>query len=473
MSPFKLNRQDGLKVFFISFSDIDGRFDPLYYYSVNNLGIVNHTRYPVKKLSEVIEMQRGRFGHRPRNEPRFYGGEYPFIQTGDIVRASQTNGQITYSQTLNEMGLKTSRLFSEPVVVITIAANIGDTAILDYPACFPDSLIGMTPKTNELILEYINLYFKFIKTYLEDLAPQSAQKNINYQQLSPVPIVVPPLEIQQRVVQIYHAALIERQQKEQQAQAILAGIDAYLLAKLGIALPRPSEKKAFFYTRASKVSGGRLDPFYHQSEFEELEKAIFESKFEKCFLRNTLTFLESGSRPSGGVSQYESGVLSFGGEHINDKCEIEIRTPKYVPIKYHQSHLSTETKLHDILLVKDGATTGKIGIISDESHTEKNINEHVFMMRFSESVNPFFILNLLATSLYQKLTGKVITGATVTGLTKNVVRSLKIPLPPPEKQTEIADHISALRSQAKQLQSEAAQILADAKAEVERMILGE
>ncbi|WP_415878378.1 restriction endonuclease subunit S [Methylomonas sp. TEB] len=170
MSPYKLQRADNLKIFFVNFSDIDGRFDPLYYYSVNNLDIVNNTHYPVKKLSEVIEMQRGRFGHRPRNDPRFYDGEYPFIQTGDIVRASQTNGNITYSQTLNELGLKTSRLFDKPVVVITIAANIGDTAILDYPACFPYSLIGMTPKSGELSLEYINLYFKFIKGYLENLA---------------------------------------------------------------------------------------------------------------------------------------------------------------------------------------------------------------------------------------------------------------------------------------------------------------
>jgi restriction endonuclease S subunit len=95
------------------------------------------------------------------------------------------------------------------------------------------------------------------------------------------------------------------------------------------------------------------------------------------------------------------------------------------------------------------------------------------MMRFNESANPFFILNLLATSLYEKLIGKAITGATVTGLTKGVVRNLKIPLPSPEKQTEIATHISALRTQAKQLQQQAATELAHAKLHIEHLILGE
>jgi restriction endonuclease S subunit len=49
---------------------------------------------------------------------------------------------------------------------------------------------------------------------------------------------------------------------------------------------------------------------------------------------------------------------------------------------------------------------------------------------------------------------------------------LKIPIPPPEKQTEIANHISALRTQAKQLQQQAAAELEQAKQQVEQLILG-
>ncbi len=167
-------------VFFVNFADLQGRLDPLFYNAVHVFSLTK-TSYPIQKLSEVINMQRGRFGHRPRNDPKFYDGQYPFIQTGDVVKASQNNEAITYTQTLNELGLKTSRLFDENILVITIAANIGDTAILNYPACFPDSLIGISPKTNALTLSYLNVYFKFLKPYLDDLAPQSAQKNINYQ----------------------------------------------------------------------------------------------------------------------------------------------------------------------------------------------------------------------------------------------------------------------------------------------------
>ena len=40
-----------------------------------------------RKLGTVCDVQRGRFSHRPRNDPKFFGGKYPFIQTGDVVKS--------------------------------------------------------------------------------------------------------------------------------------------------------------------------------------------------------------------------------------------------------------------------------------------------------------------------------------------------------------------------------------------------
>ena len=230
-------------MFLINRGDIILRFDAVYYSSLNTLDIANNTIYPVKKLSEIAFLQRGKFSHRPRNDPRFYNGEYPFIQTGDIVKASENNDKIIFTQTLNELGVSVSKLFQPDILIITIAANIGDTAILTYPACFPDSLVTITPKNVEITVRYLNVYFKYVKDYLVNLAPQSAQKNINLQQLSPTPVVIPPLEIQDNIVSIFEHAYIKKQQKEAEAAALLASIDDYLLQELGITLPPVSEKK--------------------------------------------------------------------------------------------------------------------------------------------------------------------------------------------------------------------------------------
>ena len=151
--------------------------------------------WEVVRLGEVAKVERGKFTHRPRNEPRFYGGVIPFIQTGDVV---QSNGRIKeHSQTLNELGLSISRLFQAGTIVITIAANIGETAITTYPVAFPDSLVGIVPKgAGSVFLEY---FLRTQKTRLGRSAPESAQKNVNLEDIRRLQIPVPTCD-EQRVI---------------------------------------------------------------------------------------------------------------------------------------------------------------------------------------------------------------------------------------------------------------------------------
>ena len=120
-------------------------------------------------LAEFTKLERGKFSHRPRNDPSFYGGDYPFIQTGDIPK----NGiVITYhKQTLNSKGLEVSRIFPRGTLVITIAATIGEVSILKYPACFPDSLVGITPKSEKCNLIYLLFALRQLKETLLQMAP--------------------------------------------------------------------------------------------------------------------------------------------------------------------------------------------------------------------------------------------------------------------------------------------------------------
>jgi type I restriction enzyme, S subunit len=66
----------------------------------------------------------------------------------------------------------------------------------------------------------------------------------------------------------------------------------------------------------------------------------------------------------------------------------------------------------------------------------------------------------------------VITGSAQLQITRENLKKFAIPIPSMEKQQEIVTHIQSIRTQAQTLQQHAEQILADAKAQVERMILG-
>lgn len=468
---------DNNKVFLIQQSLLEERLDPLFYIAVQNIknSVTKRAKFRCDDLIKSCSINRGRFGHRPRNDPRFYDGEYPFIQTGDVVAASGNNSPIQYTQTLNERGLKTSKLFQPPKLLFTIAANIGDTAILDYPSCFPDSVVAVIPKNDDVSIEYLNIYLRLIKPYVVNLAPYAAQRNLNNQQLAQVPVIIPPQEIQAEIVAKIDAAYTAKKQKEAEAQLLLDSIDDYLFGELGIELPKQEDSTIrcrMFTRQLCEVSGGRLDPFYYQNQYEIVQDVLAKRNDTKR-LTNLLQFIGSGNRPKGGVSNIESGVLSFGGEHINNAGEVEVIKPKYIPSSFHDSHRDTETQLNDLLLVKDGATTGKIGIIVNAKHTLQNINEHLFLLQSIENIDPHYLLNYLISYVGKLQLKREVTGGTVTGITRSILSKVKVVVPTLSRQKEIASHISNIRNQAKELKQQAKADLAQAKKEVETMVLGE
>ena len=153
--------------------------------------VTNPHRLPVKKLSELGSLDRGRSQHRPRNAPELLGGPYPLIQTGEVASA---NLYITeYHNTYSELGLKQSKMWKAGTLCITIAANIAQTAIMTFDACFPDSVVGFIPKY-EVDALYMHYWFGFFQKILEEQAPQVAQKNINLKILSDLEVIVPKQE---------------------------------------------------------------------------------------------------------------------------------------------------------------------------------------------------------------------------------------------------------------------------------------
>ncbi len=129
-------------------------------------------------MSEVsLDFGRGKSKHRPRNDPKLYGGKYPFIQTGDVRNAVH---RITfYSQTYNEGGLAQSKLWPKGTLCITIAANIAETGILGFDACFPDSVIGVVVDPNVTSDKFLEYLLQSFKSQLQAKGKGSAQDNIN------------------------------------------------------------------------------------------------------------------------------------------------------------------------------------------------------------------------------------------------------------------------------------------------------
>ena len=202
--------------------DYDSITEPKLLEHIDRVGTTFYKRWQDYKLNEVGTLQRGKSRHRPRYAFHLYGGNYPFIQTGDITEASK---YITsYKQTYSEAGLAQSRLWKKGTLCITIAANIAEVAILDIDACFPDSIIGFIPDKQKSDLDYVFYTLIYYQRQLQQMGDGSVQDNINLGTFEQIKFPFPPLKEQQIIADTlssldYKIDLLHRQNKTLESMA--------------------------------------------------------------------------------------------------------------------------------------------------------------------------------------------------------------------------------------------------------------
>lgn len=196
--------------------------------------------WEVRKLKYCTKIFRGKFTHRPRNDERLYDGQYPFFQTGDIARAGRFLSN--YKQTLNEFGLRVSTLFPKGTIVMTIAANIGDIAILDIDACFPDSIVGFEPKSL-IIRDYLYNSLNVMKEQFMSSTIKNTQMNLNTERIGANMISIPAsIEEQSQIVsylevieeKIAKAVLLKQQEIEKLKEYKTVLIDNVVTGKVRV-----------------------------------------------------------------------------------------------------------------------------------------------------------------------------------------------------------------------------------------------
>lgn len=483
MHSFRVSAEaDKNKILLLKRSQIDERFDAEYYHPNHyiDLDSLYNSPYELSTLNDICSrIVDGPFGSAIKASDYVEDG-VPFIRVADVTRGEGTinTDNLIFISTEAHNKILRSKVVPDDIIIAKTGATMGAASVL--PPSIPEANIrgdlgALTVKEELCLPKYL---ITFINTGIGQrlfwrLNSGGTRGRVVISNLKKYPILVPDIKVQKNIIAKMDFAYNAKKEKEKEAQAILDSIDDYLLDELGI--DYPAINMSMTSDRVSvrnfkDISNDRFDPFYWQEHYILLQKEIL-SFDNVVYLKEVTELIESGSRPAGGVKSIESGILSLGGEHVNNLCEVTIKSPKYIPKDFHLKNKRTHTKYNDILLVKDGATTGKVGMINSQNLCGQNVNEHLFLIRVKKTTNAYFIMNYLYSKVGQTLLKRQITGATVTGLIKDSIRKVPIPLPKLNKQNEIADRIACMRTKAKALQEEANERLEEAKAEVEKMIL--
>lgn len=177
-------------------------------------GLTMGSTWKPRLLDELGFVGRGKSRHRPRNDTRLYGGQYPFIQTADVMAADPYIS--SYSQTYSEFGFQQSKIWPIGTLCMTIAgANTAKTAILRFATCFPDSIVGFIPDKSKADLHFVKYSLDLMRNRFLSVSRGATQDNLSLGKLLSFPIQVPEVSVQRRIGAILSAydGLIENSQR--------------------------------------------------------------------------------------------------------------------------------------------------------------------------------------------------------------------------------------------------------------------
>jgi type I restriction enzyme S subunit len=158
-----------------------------------------------------------------------------------------------------------------------------------------------------------------------------------------------------------------------------------------------------------------------------------------------LVSLESGSRPKGGVRGIKEGVPSIGGEHLDEAGGFRVENVKFVPHTFFKTMNRGHISLGDVLVVKDGATTGKVALVrSDFPHPEAVVNEHVFICRPTGAVLSPYLFMFLFSAEGQERILENFQGSAQGGINQGFARETTVPVAPLAEQERIVANVEKL-----------------------------
>lgn len=477
MSTFELNGIDPEKCFIIHKKDIEKRLDPFYY-----IPSIIELESKVKKLNPkplryyVKHISSGATPKTTEAEKYYSDAEngVPFLRVQNLSPSGLL--ELEECKYINwethENYLKRSQVSGGDLLVkIT---GVGRMAVA---SAAPEGFVGNTNQHMVVIKTESKEASEILAAYLntdigEALASRRAtggtRPALDYPALLSIPIVY-----DKKILEIHREAIKIKEEKEAESEELLKSIDTYLLDELKITPPKIEDNldKRIFITNFSEISGQRLDPDYYSNYYQKIEEAISLS-FSPAEISTVVSLIKGGKTPA--KDDYSDTETDFPIVKVGSYTKDFINLQK---VDYVVKPTGVSVHQNDIFILSAAHQSEYVGrhikFLNVEPEQKTGyVGELICIRTIRELCNPMYLFSLLNLDIYKTLLNREKTGQTSHIYGKDI-KKIKIPLPPIEKQNEIADNIQTLRDRAKELQDEAIDILENAKKEVEKMILGE
>ena len=459
---------DSNKVFLVNFSELEGRLDPLFYTSQ----FVEITNALKKTTSYKLLGQVVNFSNEFWNQKDYYKESFPYIEIGAINITDGTIREIVYIPV--EEAPSRAKVIVRTNDIIISTTRPGRGAIAKITEHENNYIVSTGFSVIRSVDGSVDRDYLFSILRLDILLKQMIQRStggnypaITQEELSKVVVPIPSKEIQDRIVSIIQVALSEKQQKEKQAKVLLNSIDDYLLGELGVELPKKESQtlQDRIFTVNFREVEGRLDPTVYKDGIK-----LISTKWDNIRLSKVAFVNPNGAYKGENIET----PISFVPMEVVDERFSEITTMGKTTIE--QSSGFTKFREGDLLWAKitPCMQNGKSAVAKNLTNGLGCGSTEFFVLRPKDERLAIEYLHVILHMKCVRETAMLYFGGSAgqQRVSSSFLENFNLPLPPKEKQVEIAQYVYKMRQQAKALQEEGKAILEKAKKEVEAMIIG-
>lgn len=425
--------------------------------------------YLVQRLRDLaLQIVDGPFGSQLKVEEYVPSG-IPLVRVSDVKTGELVDDGLVFITPEKQQQLKRSQVLRGDVILTKAGA------ILGYSAVFPNRWAEGNITSHSVSIRckdtvrnrYLSFYLRseFGNRQIYRWGSKSTRPELNTEEVGHILVVVPPLDVQDAIADKMEAAYQRKRELEAEAEALLGSIDEYLLGKLEIEWPELMDEK-HFTGWASEARGGRLNAQYYQSKFVTVSN-LLESLTNVKTVGDVVRLIRNGAD----IRDYQAEGTPYlrvgdikGGSIVLDEVKFVAAVPDDVPE-------SQRIRAGDALFTRKGSY-GNVAAVKQD-HESCIISSELIRIVLDQSIDAEYFAIVMNSPVGKLQSERNAVGAVMPGISHPVLRTFKIPLTSSAHQREIVTEVQHRRERAAGLREEAAQVVAEARAEVERMILGE
>lgn len=431
------------------------------------LALLGKATFPVINLGVTVQEIRYGIGSPPAYlKPS--ADTVPFVRATDIKDGEISTSTLLHIAAEQPKSMEKCQLKGGELIIVRSGVNTGDCAVV------PFSLSGAYAAYDLILTFQPTISAHFVSIYLDSdigrlqmnvVRGRAAQPHINAEEVSALQIPLPTRDIQDNLVAEIDLARAERRAKLAEAEALLAGLDGFILSALGLTPPSRDNRQVF--SVQCKSISSRFDPNFHLPIFAQNATMLADHGAEKLgslvSFSNEVWIPEKHKEPTFRYIEISTVNPDTGEAHAEETAVAEA-----------PSRARMVVRTHDIIVSLTRPHHGSIALITPDLNGCVASTGFAVLRNISEShLNREYLWSILRTQMCLSQMIQRASGGNYPAITEAELGKVLIPVPQMDVQEIIASEVRLRSDEARRLREAAESDWQSAKRRFEEHLLGD